>query len=187
MRILILTLTVLIAATGCARLKVEGSKEPIKVDISMRLDVYQHVEKDIDAIENIVSGSAVEPQSKVFESITGFFVGEAYAADGLSPQVEAAALRRKDRLLALTSAQSQGIIGENKSALVEIMSPEGADSSMQDLVEAENSDRMAIYQALAGKNGTSVAEVQTLYAKRLQDSAPDGTPIQTSSGQWMTK
>jgi len=31
---------------GCAKVQVQAPKEPIKVDISMRLDVYQHVEKD---------------------------------------------------------------------------------------------------------------------------------------------
>ncbi|MDD5729736.1 MAG: hypothetical protein PHN57_01210, partial [Candidatus Omnitrophica bacterium] len=46
-----------ILVLGCARVRVEAPKEPIKVDISMRLDIYQHVTKDINDIENIVTGS----------------------------------------------------------------------------------------------------------------------------------
>ena len=45
-------------AVGCAKVRVEAPKEAFKVDISMRLDIYQHVGKDIDSIENIVSGAA---------------------------------------------------------------------------------------------------------------------------------
>ena len=41
---------------GCASVQVNAPKEPIKMDISMRLDVYQHVVKDIDDIESIVAG-----------------------------------------------------------------------------------------------------------------------------------
>jgi uncharacterized protein YdbL (DUF1318 family) len=53
-------------------------------------------------------------------------------------------------------------------------------------VNAENSDRMTIYQSVAKKNGSSVEEVQSLYAKRLQADAPAGTPIETESG-WIIK
>ena len=105
----------------------------------------------------------------------------------VSPQVKAAALRRKDRFSALTSGQSQGIIGESKSGLVVIRMPEKADASIEALVQAENSDRMVIYQALAEKNGTTVNEVQILYAKRLQGDALSGTPIETADGQWVKK
>ena len=191
MKTFILALAGLIVCTGCARVRVEAPKDPIKVDISMRLDVYQHVEKDIDAIEDIVSGSKTEPQSKVYQNLLGLFVEDAYASEGLSPAVEQAALRRKDRLSELTSWQSQGVVGENRSGLVEIRNSEKADASVKALVAAENSDRMVIYQGIAEKNGTSVAEVQKLYAKHLQDAAPGGTPIEVSDGasasQWKIK
>ncbi|MDP2911312.1 MAG: hypothetical protein Q8N76_03140, partial [Candidatus Omnitrophota bacterium] len=51
----------LVAFLGCARVRVEAPKDPIKLDISMRLDIYQHVAKDIDAIEGIVSGNETKP------------------------------------------------------------------------------------------------------------------------------
>src|SRR3989338_15566 len=47
-----------------------------------------------------------------------------------------------------------------------------------DLVNSENSDRMIIYNALSQKNGAPLEDVQKIYAKRLQDDAPAGTPIE---------
>jgi len=171
----------LILAAGCARVQMEAPKEPIKVDISMRLDVYQHVQQDIDDIENIVSGSSDEPHSKLKRSLFGFLVTEVHAAEGLSPEIEQAALRRRDRRAALVVWQTKGVVGENRSGLVEIRMADQANAAVRALVEAENIDRMMIYQAVAQKNGTAVSEVQKLYAKRLQSDATSGTPVESSN------
>lgn len=194
MRIAVLLVFGLILGLGCARVRVEAPKEPIKVDISMRLDIYQHIEKDIDQIENIVSGSQGKnkAESKDKQSLFDYFVHNAYAQEGLSPEVEDAALRRKDRRSELVSWQGKGVVGENKSGLVEIRMPENADSSVKELAEAENKDRMIIYQAVAKKNNSSVEEVEKIYAKRLQQDAPNGTPTEvlnetTGAYEWKIK
>lgn len=185
--ILIVAAVVCVAslAMGCARMQVGGTKEPIKVDIAMRLDIYQHVEKDIDAIEDIVSGGKPAKKAGQQGSLLRMLVNDAYAQEGLSPEVEQAALRRKDRLAELSSLEAQGVIGENKDALVEVRGA-GAGAAAK-VAGDENADRMIIYQALAAKNGTSVAEVQKLYAKKLQGSAPSGTPLQAPDGSWSAK
>ena len=170
----------LLVAVGCARVQVVAPKDPIKVDIAMRLDVYQHVEKDIDAIENIVSGN--KPSGKLI-SMLNHFVGVAYAEEGLSAEVEGAAMRRKARYQGLASAESSGRIGENKSGFVELR----GDASLGSLVSDENSDRMVIYRSISEKNGAALNEVQKLYAKKLQSGAPSGTPIESDSGEWTTK
>ena len=192
MKILILLLTSVIVVAGCARVLVHAPKEPIRVDISMRLDIYQHIEKDIDEIENIVSGSSEKPQSKASPNILNFFVKEAYADEGLSPQVEQAALRRRDRRSQLFSWEEKGVVGENKVGLAEVRILDQVNDATQKLIEAENSDRMLIYQAVAVKNGTSVEEVQKLYAKRLHADSPSGTPIEVfneanGSYEWKIK
>ena len=56
-RAAILLVLTMFLSIGCATVRMKAPKEPIKVDISMRLDIYQHVQKDIEAIENIVSGA----------------------------------------------------------------------------------------------------------------------------------
>jgi len=179
---------VLFAALGCARVRVEAPKEPIKMDISMRLDIYQHVQNDIDAVEGIVSSGA-QGESKPTDqhSMLGLFAATAYADEGLSPEVEQAALRRKARREELSSWEVKGVIGENKDALVEIRNLKDAGSRVSQIVSEENADRMIIYTSIAKKNGTSVTEVQKLYVARLQANAPPGTPIQTAEGNWKVK
>ncbi len=169
-----LVLLAVFAAIGCARVQVEAPKEPIKLDIAMRLDVYQHVVKDIDEIENIVAG-------KGKKELSGFFITNAYA-DSLDPQVEAAAIRRRDRKGSVASLLSQGSAGEGRNGLLVQRSGGG-----ESVIQEENADRMVIYQALAQKNGTSVSDVQKLYAERLQKDAPSGAPVEQASGEWTTK
>jgi len=177
---------------GCARVRVEGSKEPIKVDISMRLDVYQHVQKDINAIEDIVSGSGNNTTPADKQSMLDYFVSSAYAQEELDPQVEQAALRRKARREEIASWQQKRVLGEDKAGLLQIRVPEASNAALEQLVAAENADRMTIYNALAKKNQTSVQSIQELYAERLQRDAPAGTPIEVvnaASGtyEWMLK
>lgn len=192
MKRLLIVLMGIIFIFGCARIRVEAPKESIKVDISMRLDIYEHIAKDIDDIEGIVSGSGEKAKPKDNRSFLGYFTKDAFAQEGLSPEVEEAALRRRDRHSELSLLQGKGVIGENKSGLIEIRDASAADSSVEQLVKAENDDRMIIYQAVAKKNNTSVEEVKNLYAKRLQQDAPTGTPIEvvdeaTGAAKWKIK
>ena len=177
---------------GCARVRVEAPKEPIKVDITMRLDVYQHVQKDIDAIEGIVSGSQKSTLPSDKQSLLERFILNAYAQEGLAPEIQEAALRRKGRLSELVSWQEKGVIGENKSGLLEIRNASASNASLEEIVKAENKDRMIIYNALAEKNNTTVEEIQKIYAARLQEAAPGGTPIEvlnqsTGAYEWKAK
>ncbi|MDD5439597.1 MAG: DUF1318 domain-containing protein [Candidatus Omnitrophica bacterium] len=183
-KIMLLAIVIGVVGLGCASVQVKAPKDPIKVDIAMRVDVYQHVEKDIDSIENIVSGNspAAAVQNKPV-SMLDCLMADAYAED-IQTKIEQLALKRRDRYSALTQAEAKGIIGENKAGLVEIRG--SGDSSAGQLVQAENADRQGIYNLVAEKNGTSVSDVQKLYAKRLQSDAPQGTPIETGSG-WTTK
>lgn len=176
MKTLLTLVCVLALAWGCARVRVEAPKEAIKVDVSMRLDIYQHVEKDIDNIEDMVSAKNDK------HSLLDLLVSKAHADEGgLGPDVQQAIERRKDRKGELSSLQAKGAVGENARGMVEAKTGEGSS-----VVQAENSDRSVIYSAIAAKNGTSVSDVERLYARRLQSDAPSGTPIETSSG-WSTK
>ena len=182
----------LILAFGCARVRVEVPKEPVKIDISMRLDIYQHVQKDIDDIESIVSGSKEKAKPKDNHSLRNFFIGSAYAQEGLSPEVEEAALRRKDRREELSSWEAKGVVGENKLGLVELKDSGAGAPDIAQLIKTENSDRMVIYQSVAKKNNSAVEDIQKLYAKRLQQDAPAGTPIEvlneaSGSYEWKIK
>ena len=188
MRKYFVVLVFLLLGLGCARVRVEAPKEPIKLDVSMRLDIYQHIEKDIDKIENMVSGSDKKISTKDKQSLLEFFVSAAYAEEGLSPEVESAVSNRKDRRSELVALEAKGIVGENSSGLVEVRNPGLATAAAKELVRSENQDRMTIYNSVASKNGSSVGEVQRIYAKRLQADAPSGTPVESlSGGDWTVK
>ena len=176
----------LVALFGCARVRVEAPKEAIKLDISMRLDIYQHVAKDIDAVEDIVSGKEQKLPAGKNGSKLDIFVKDAHAEDSLGPEVENAAYKRRDRKAELDSLEGKGLIGENRFGLVEARG-DGADNTF---INAENSDRMVIYKAIAAKNSISIEEVQKIYAKKLQDGANPGTPVEVfneSSSQYEWK
>ncbi len=190
MKIVCLFAVILFSIVGCARVRVEAPKDPIKLDISMRLDIYQHVAKDINAIEDIVSGNEKKPAGSKQGTWLDVFVKDAYAQESFGPEVEQAAYNRRDRKPQLISLEESGVAGENKLGMVEIRV--SADPSMQVLANAENNDRMTIYKAIAQKNGISIEEVQKIYAKKLQDGANSGTPIETlnestSQYEWKVK
>ncbi len=164
---------------GCARVRVEAPKDPIKVDISMRLDIYQHLEKTIDKIEDMVSPNAdPAPSASGKQSLLDVLLpSAAYAADAVSdPEIEGAVQRRKSRLPQVTALLEKGTAGENRSGLLELRRP--ASGAEKETVKAENSDRMVIYSKLAARNGVAVEEIEKLYAKRLQESLPVGAPVE---------
>ena len=141
---------------GCARVQVEAPKDPIKLDVSMRLDVYQHVVKDLNEIDSIVHGSNAP------KTLGDALVPPAHAGD-LPYEAEQAALRRRERLPALSPYLSQGLLAESGG----LLESRGAiDAAGRQLMQAENADRMAIYEALARKNGTSVEAVRKVYAEQ---------------------
>jgi uncharacterized protein YdbL (DUF1318 family) len=174
-------LCVMFMSIGCASVEVKAPKDPIKVDISMRLDVYQHVENDIDAIENSISGSgkAIGKQSWIPS-----LVNDAYAEEGFGPEVDSATEGRKSRRGQVMDLLASGVAGEGAGGLLEIVGIAGAQA--REVISAENNDRMAIYKGIARKNGTTIKEVAHLYSKRLQKDAPAGAMIQTADG-WIKK
>ena len=177
----------LISLFGCASVKMVAPKEPIKLDVSMRMDIYQHMQNDINDIENKVAGPVANPAAKTNKTSLGSFlrgfITDAYAEDGLGDEAQGAVSRRHDRHSQLETLESKGAIGESVSGRVEVKAEAQGD---QALVDAENNDRMIIYKAIAQKNGGSVDEAAQLYARRLQADAPAGTPIEGPSG-WTIK
>ncbi len=178
-------LLVVFLGMGCMSMQVKAPKDPIKVDVTMRLDVYQHVANDINSIENAVSGKAAPKPEDGMK--LNFLMVNAYAEESLSPEVVQAAASRKARYAELSSLEGKGVIGENRSGMVEAK----GSGAPADLISAENADRMTIYKALSQKNGAALEDVRKLYAQRLQNDAPSGTPIEvmnaSGSYEWKNK
>ena len=153
---------------GCAKVSVETAK-PIKVDINMRVDIYQHVVEDVESINDEIYGS----QEKKINSI--FMIQSAYAAD-LSEDANDAISRRKARVAELDEYFAKNYIGENRDALLEIKDnvPSGLRGKLEDLITEENRDREIIYKATAQKNNTSVSQVRKVFFDSDYKRAPAG-------------
>jgi len=142
---------------GCAKVSVE-TKEPIKVDINMRVDVYQHVVKDVESVNDEIYGTP----EKNFNAL--FSLQSVYAAEWSSKAQEAIS-RRKSRAAKIDDYFREGYIGENKDALLEVKNlPSGSlVSEVQTLVTNENADRQIIYVETAAKNGVSIREASKVF------------------------
>jgi uncharacterized protein len=92
--------------------------------------------------------------------------------------------RFKDRLPIIIELKSKGIIGENNQGYLEFI---GSVRQMQDVVDAENMDRLAVYREIAGQQGTTVQTVGQRRALQLKDLANPGDWVQDDIGRWYRK
>ena len=150
---------------ACAKISVE-TKKPIKVDINMRVDIYQHVVKDADSINDQIYGD----RDKDFNAIFRF--NEVYAADSSSEAIA----RRKARLSKVEGYFSRGYVGENRDAFLAIRSgvPSNINADVESLISAENKDREILYQATAKKNNTDVSSVRKIFFENDYNRSPAG-------------
>ncbi|MCM8770501.1 MAG: DUF1318 domain-containing protein [Candidatus Omnitrophica bacterium] len=179
---------------GCSpKVRFESTK-PIKIDVSMRIDVYQHVAKQADFIEDqIQSQPSSQPKKTKPESCLWPRPDVAYAQEEFSPKVKAAIESRKARFNELREWQTKGVIGENHKGFVELRDKQTAGKDLpylEKLIAAENQDRLVIYQDLSQTNNISVEEAGIAYAPRIQQRAAAGTPIEIEVNgkyQWIIK
>lgn len=91
--------------------------------------------------------------------------------------------RFKARLPVISSLKSQGIVGESNQGFLEFKGPQKNAGE----VNAENADRKKVYQAIAGKQGTSADLVGKRRAIQLRDLAKPGEWLQDDGGKWYKK
>ncbi|WP_440053943.1 YdbL family protein [Pseudoalteromonas sp. T1lg65] len=85
--------------------------------------------------------------------------------------------------MSLDEAKSRGLVGENTSGYVAVVS---GGAEVQQLVDEVNTKRKAKYQELAKKNGISLAQVEALAAKKAYTKTEPGHYIQVN-GKWVKK
>jgi len=159
-----------IALISCAKVNLQTS-QPLKVDINMRVDVYQHVVKDVESIQDQIYGSTQKQINAIL------FMNEAYAQE-YSADVSAAVERRKGRIDAIDKYFAKGYIGENKDAYLEFIAKENILTDLKNAVESaiaeENADRSTIYKAIAQKNGVDVKDTAKVFFDDDYKRAPNG-------------
>jgi uncharacterized protein YdbL (DUF1318 family) len=162
---------VIMLMVGCAKVNLQTT-EPLKVDINMRVDVYQHVVKDVESIEDQVYGSSQKQLNLLLH------MEEAYAEES-QPELAAAIERRKARASQIQEYFDRGIIGENRDALLEIrdesLNPT-TKAQIQRILVQENADRDVSYQTAASRN--------TVDLRTIRKTFFDDHYKRASSGAW---
>tara|TARA_B100000315_G_C14569575_1_gene584781 strand:+ start:256 stop:807 length:552 start_codon:yes stop_codon:yes gene_type:complete len=153
----LLLILFIVVGFGCAKVNL-ATKEPLRVDINMQVDIYQHVVEDVKSINDQIYGT----EHKKLNSL--FFIKDAYAQDS-NPALTSAIARRKNRFANIEEYFVMGYIGENRSAFLEIRAqiPAAEKTKVEVNVELENKDRQIIYKAIAEKDNSTVAQVQKLF------------------------
>lgn len=125
------------------------------------------------------------------------FSGIAYAQQELS--VSNATIRQlknkmKDRYPAMESYLKNGNLGESLTGVLVLKSTGGLDlrkkAEVQRLMDAENSDRLALYDAVSSALNVPSSEtgrVKKIFAQEWQKTAPAGTWIEKEKDKWSRK
>lgn len=153
---------VIVILFGCAKVSVE-TKKPLKVDINMRLDVYQHVVKEANSIEDQIYGSNQPQMNSLFS------IGVVYAADNLEDTIE----RRKQRAAKIEDYFNKAYIGERRNGYLEVIKSDAPDQ-VKEIISGENKDRKIIYENTAKKNDAKLSAVEKIFFKDHYKRAPSG-------------
>jgi len=88
------------------------------------------------------------------------------------------------RIPAINALKDQGVIGENNKGFLEYR---GAGKPQLTLVQAENSDRAAVYAAIGKGQGASPVLVGQRRAKMIAENGQTGHWFQKPDGSWYKK
>ncbi len=125
-------------------------------------------------------------------------IGEANAQEAdinvSNPAIRALKDSIKQRSNAIKPYMDRGNIGIGQDGLLAIRSTDGLNlkerAEAQQLVEAENRDREALYAEIAKANGIpkeNVPKIKSIFAKSWIEQAQPGWWIQDSQGNWKKK
>ena len=157
------TLALVALLGGCGAFPVHVSTpEPLKVDITMRVDIFQHAKQTADD----TGEKPAEPQAN---------------AEGTIER------RRRDRMAEIQRYKNSRLVGENHYGLLTIReAPAGPyGQRVEETVEAENADRKALMKDLATEHHVARSRIETdqaaLWRERafpgewIEQQQPDGT------------
>jgi uncharacterized protein YdbL (DUF1318 family) len=182
---------VLAGGVHCTRHKVEVDVKPIKIEATIRLDIYHHLAEMEDEIENAAKKKKEGEKAKA--ATTGWFwlpsFGTPVYAAPAAPsdnEAKAAKERRKGRAATVRGLKKAGTVGENRTGY--LGHPPGAKPTDADraLVEAENADRRIIYRRMAAAKKVPLAAVEQISGELRRNRARKGDWIEApgAGGAW---
>ena len=98
--------------------------------------------------------------------------------------LDAVKARIAQRLSKVDELKSKGVVGENNHGFLEAR---GSDAEAGAVIAAENSDREAVYAALAKRTGSSADQVGRARAKQIATNSAAGVWVQHENGSWAKK
>jgi hypothetical protein len=104
------------------------------------------------------------------------FVANA-AANGIKERMAA-------RLPEIVALKDKGVVGEDNLGYLQFV---GTVKEKADLVQAENNDRVQVYQAIAKQQGTTADLVGRRRAQQIVEIAQPGHWLQDANGNWYKK
>ncbi len=143
-----------------------------------------------------------QPQSSILraETVAAIFnfVGEAHAQEAdinvSNPAIRALKDSIRNRSNSIKPFMDRGNVGITRDGLLTVRTTEGLSlkerADVQQLVDAENRDREALYAEIAKANNIareSVPRIKTIFAKSWRDQAQPGWWIQDEQGNWKKK
>ena len=104
-----------------------------------------------------------------------------FCTPGLADDIRA---RMKARLPIIVELKSKGIVGENSNGLLEFV---GTKKEQEEVIDAENKDRLKVYEAIAKQTGTSPEVVGKRRALQIAEKASPGEWLEDENGKWHQK
>jgi hypothetical protein len=92
--------------------------------------------------------------------------------------------RMAARLPEVMALKEKGVIGEDSQGFLQFV---GGAREKAELVQAENGDRLRVYQAIARQQNTTVELVGRRRAQQIADIAQPGHWLQDLAGGWKQK
>jgi len=92
--------------------------------------------------------------------------------------------RMEKRIPQIDALKTQGAIGENNRGFLEVRA---AAADADSVAAAENTDRTAVYAALAAKTGATPDAVGKARARQIAANSAAGVWLQRENGEWYKK
>lgn len=143
------------ALAGCHSIPIDvGTKEPVKVDITMKVDVYQHADPN--------GPKKTAPQ----------------------PVTTDVAKSRRNRMGEIQVLKNSRLVGENHAGALEIrtLPPGEYGDYVKTTVDAENSDRGRLIEKLAKEKNIPVSLAERQQAELFQKDAFAGEWTEVADG-----
>jgi len=201
--IIVVIFSLILLTSGCTHKVDVATKNPIAVDVKMRIDVYHHVQKQAGYIEDMISGKESIPEepandnsSRIEPLVVKTAHAQEIAPDKITPRMLEAIKARQKHHQDLTKWESKGVIMENRDGYVQINNKALANYAQNDkanietITREENTNRKIIHQEVANINNISTQEAGRQFSYTYKERAPEGTWVQIrdyGSSGWVWK